>query len=659
MGVHGLSSFVQSRSSLGHTVILTPPAAPAPPPTALIVDFLSFTYHIGLKETLRGGQYQEVRNSLKKSINYWRACNLAPEFVLDGEPHPLRSIVTFSTATSLTLLISSQLTGPSEHTKLDTVLSRSTQTLSRCVQYMRATDGERATPRMRNMVARMPSLTQAACVYELHKLGVPIHFAEGEADAATAELASRKRGYAMSSDSDYYCFPSEGLGYVPILEMEYGGEGTSRLDKLAHNAPVQLRLRVYRHEDIAAFLKLPPSMMPLFAALVGNDQADYQASFKAGPSTAAGKGKKGSRPPSNRMKGPNKLLLPLIAREISTFAAQVPPDTPPASLPSLCLNAVLPRLGVATPSLQMIHDLLLSAESYKLQPVTTPSPTFPLHPRDTDSLYQAKARALYLAAFQRGQLSGSVLNILKHRRVIRPGQLEMHEFPSPGAILGTPIRRWTYALVQNAVCGEEELVITEVVRKGTTLVPTEVKAEKLQDLIVEALGSTDLSLDVEEPILLGSPELRFSVFLLAFGGANQSILGSPLWPLVLSLRHIRLHLTARPWTEHDHLSAIVTAYLLLNPRVPRPRLKLSSVPERELIQRSAELVSVLQHVSGLAEALLVGSKVEPAVHRLFDGQLLHGLMGLAGKEGKMDAVVAGLSKEGKRVVGGALRLVLA
>jgi len=64
---------------------------------------------------------------------------------------------------------------------------------------MKAPDAERATPRMQRMVTKMPTMTQATVVAELRKLKVPVHFAEGEADAATAELAQRRRGYMLSS----------------------------------------------------------------------------------------------------------------------------------------------------------------------------------------------------------------------------------------------------------------------------------------------------------------------------------------------------------------------------------------------------------------------------------------------------------------------------
>lgn len=108
--------------------------------------------------------------------------------------HPIAPLTPpRSLATQLTLA------GPSEHTKLDTVLDRSQNTLNRCVQYMKAPDVERATPRMQRMVTKMPTMTQATVVAELKKLKVPVHFAEGEADAATAELAQRRRGFMLSS----------------------------------------------------------------------------------------------------------------------------------------------------------------------------------------------------------------------------------------------------------------------------------------------------------------------------------------------------------------------------------------------------------------------------------------------------------------------------
>jgi len=434
--------------------------------------------------------------------------------------------------------------------------------------------------------------------------------------------------------------------------MEYGGTGNNKLEYVPRRSPVQVRFKAFHHRNVAKILNLPPSFLPLFAALVGNDQADYFGAFTTTPNQTRKQRLNGSK---------DKQLLPYIARELAKLAAVAPAspaDGGALAIPdpqSVVLNSVLPKLGIDEPKIQMIHDLLLSAASYHLKPVTTPSPTFPLHPRpELDPPYRAQCRALYLTAFKRGQLSGSVLNILKHGRVLRPGQLEMHEFPSPGGLLGTPVRRWTYALLGDAFYDENELVVTEVVRKGTKLVPIEVPAERMQDLIAEALGSTDVAFEMDKPILLGSPALRHQLLLLAFGGATPALLRHRLWPLLLALRHIRRYITVRPWTDHDYLSAILAAHFLMSPASVRPSVKLPTVPPREFIQRSTELAAALTHLSSLAEALLVIDKVAPAGHRLFDGQLFHGFM-----QAQAQAVLNGLSKTDKKGVLAGLRLVLA
>jgi hypothetical protein len=89
--------------------------------------------------------------------------------------------------------------GPSAGSKLDTILARSQATLNRCVQYMGGTDAYRARPEVALLPAKLPKLTQAVILEELIKhLDVPVHFAEGEADAVTAELAQQRRGYVVS-----------------------------------------------------------------------------------------------------------------------------------------------------------------------------------------------------------------------------------------------------------------------------------------------------------------------------------------------------------------------------------------------------------------------------------------------------------------------------
>jgi hypothetical protein len=46
--------------------------------------------------------------------------------------------------------------------------------------------------------ARLPLLSMGACVDAFTEAGVVMHFAQGEADSPTAELAQRKQGYMAS-----------------------------------------------------------------------------------------------------------------------------------------------------------------------------------------------------------------------------------------------------------------------------------------------------------------------------------------------------------------------------------------------------------------------------------------------------------------------------
>jgi hypothetical protein len=93
MGVHGLAAFLKKTPSIGQTVLLpfVDTSDPArPPPTAAIVDFFAFAHEFRGGDSVRGGQYEEMRLKLRSVIECWRACNLAPEFVVDGERQLIR-----------------------------------------------------------------------------------------------------------------------------------------------------------------------------------------------------------------------------------------------------------------------------------------------------------------------------------------------------------------------------------------------------------------------------------------------------------------------------------------------------------------------------------------------------------------------------------------
>ncbi len=452
------------------------------------------------------------------------------------------------------------------------------------------------------------------------------------------------------ADSDYFIFPSDCLGYIPIPTVEYGGTGSKNLPKVPPGAPVQIVFKCHRHRDIAAALGLPPGLLPLFAALAGNDHANYAGLFWTVP-----------RPSPNMQfqSGKDKQLLAHLARELAHLRApfEAAGGGPDRAALAVVLGGVLPRLGVDRNRGQMKEALLASAASYELRSVAAPSPTFPLHSQpQRDTPDRAECRARFLAAFQRGELSSFALNILKHGRALRPGQLEMHELPSPGAVLGTPIRKWAYAVLAEAFYDGGQLVVTEVVREGVELVCAEVDAGDVRDLIRLAGGPAHPALRDERPLLLQSAEVRRETLVLAFGGAPPALLRHPLWPLLLALRHIRRYLVVNPWSKRDLLAAILTAQHVLHPSVVRPTPDLAPAPSRGEVQRSAELLAGLCHVACLVEVLLLHGWVEPAGHKVFDGKMMHGFMSMDREQ--LDDVVARLREREREEVLEGLRLAM-
>lgn len=86
MGVHGLTSWISKRSTLGTTVTCEGlPTEQVP----LCVDGLAFLWHTALADSLRGGNYREYRLLLGVYVSYWRSVGLEPIFVFDGASHAL------------------------------------------------------------------------------------------------------------------------------------------------------------------------------------------------------------------------------------------------------------------------------------------------------------------------------------------------------------------------------------------------------------------------------------------------------------------------------------------------------------------------------------------------------------------------------------------
>ncbi|GAA5869106.1 hypothetical protein JCM3774_003952 [Rhodotorula dairenensis] len=650
MGVQSLTTYVK-KHNLGSYVYLPDPLGETGIP--LVVDGMAWAYNVGLVDTFEGGSYAAIRANTRRYAEYWRACGLEPEVVWDG---------------------------PFDGSKLATVISRSEQSLQRSISYMRAPDSLRGDYKFWSKVSRLPPMAHMAIAAELAALGVPNHCAEGEADSPTAELAQRRNGFVLSNDSDYFIYPAQCRGYVPLNTVTYGPYNVSRLETVAISEPPSMQLLVYQPAAIARSFSLPVKFLPVLAALIGNDIANYAAEIN-----------KQNRAAQSQRSWPGRVdprELFRIAGALSTCAA-MPVETL-AQLQDVVF-AVLPRL-LSRPSNDplIVANLAAAAYSYRLDSLSSPHASYPLRPRVTDSPSQAAARASYDAAYRSSRLSSFILHVLKHGTVLLQGSVEMPEYQSPVVMLAGSIRRWTYAVVRETIGsgalarGAMPDVVYEYARRGEALLPAQVAVPALTDLLGRERGIDPSAYCSSSPLLSTSQATRLSLIcaavsfpLLALHDYNPTHLPPTgalalvelHLPLVLALHHIRLvHATKRPWTSHEVRSAVLVSVLLRLAPTLIPALLSSAkkrgrgsgprlvAPRRTSIQRGVELVVTLVALNILAQVLLLPtssathpSRVEAEAiqwtepHYLYDGAALHAFF--EWDEPTVEAVIAGCPAE--------------
>lgn len=481
-------------------------------------------------------------------------------------------------------------------------------------------------------------------------------------------------------DSDYFIYPAQCRGYIPLNSITYGPYNAARLEAVSPSDPPSMQLLVYQPTAIGRSFSLPVTFLPLLAALIGNDIANYAAEINTRRASV-----KAQQQWPGRV-DPRELLR--IAGALSTCAA-MPVDTL-AQLQDVVF-AVLPRL-LSRPSHDplIVANLAAAAYSYRLDSLDTPHPSYPLHPRATDSPAQAAARAGYDAAYRSSRLSSFVLHVLKHGTVLLQGSVEMPEYQSPVVSLAGPIRRWIYAVVRETIGRDEGSmprrgmpdVVYEYARRGEALLPAPVAVPALSDLLAKR-GLAPAAFGASTPLLALPPAARLALIFAAVSFAPVALPSDPLTspliephlPLLLALHHIQLtHASKRLWTSHELLSAVLVSVLLhlapasipalvVTAKQGRPRLV---APRRTSIQRGVEVVVTLVALNILAQVLLLpppnlaqqsqqqelggtGSVLrwtEP--HYLYDGAAFHAFLEV--EEPTLRAVVAGCPAEVRTTV---------
>ncbi|KAK4704783.1 hypothetical protein P7C70_g1425, partial [Phenoliferia sp. Uapishka_3] len=567
MGVHGLTTWISKRSSLGQIEIHDTPATP---PTPLVIDSLAFLYHTALSNSLRGGDYSHYRVLLSCYVNYWRSVGLEAIFVFDG---------------------------PYEESKLATALHRSQQRLERSITYFRSSEYERGKYWVQRKAERLPILLLSAVLSELRILGTVTHFAEFE-------------------DSDYFIFSACGKGYVPLTSFEYGPNTKTHLGIHFDVSSPSVRFTTFTPAATARLLSIPPTYLPVFAALIGNDHSNFSDILSL---------------PNNRPRFPGDMDAASLERVARTLASTSSFPTETAGDLEVIIRTVIRKLAQGkTFDLEVtVATLLRSALSYQLRPVETESPSFPLHLNAGDSPSQAASRAAYLERFRRGKVGSVILVCLKHGLCDPPTPVDDPGLPSPSSVFGAPIRLAIYAVLNHELhLSRSE--IKEHNRRQGSLVVSLIPVPALASLLPTPLPPGS--------ILSSSVEIRLGIYLTLLK-APSKLLNSPFsflphLPLLVALLHIQ-RLSPRPWPRFAILSAILTSVLLASSTPSGSELAPpSNPPRKESIQLSADLVTTLFHMSVLTEALDLVEEIRPA-HECFEGQLFHSLLEMGEDTGRI------------------------
>ncbi|KAK4050874.1 hypothetical protein OIV83_003296 [Microbotryomycetes sp. JL201] len=580
MGVHGLATYVRQNSSLRRDIHLPDPALPN---VALIVDGLAFLFSIGQDNALRGGDYAELENKVRMYITYWQSCGLVPEFVFDG---------------------------PAGSEKQGTVLMRSQQSLDRVIRYMNnLNDAQLQLPWEISKASKLPLLSQTALLATLMALNVPFHFAKGEADSPTAYLAEERQGFILSNDSDYFIFDARHRGYVPLQGVRYGTAQSLILTPEAMCRPACMSFGAYHSVDLANLLMIPAHRLPLFAALVGNDVADFLEQLSP------------SRAPR---RFPGQVHIP---NDIHRIARAIQSSDPADNLydaVQTCINALCSRTLENHAIRSMACELVAAAESY--MPVSIHYPNvvgdFVLDKVNDELPSHSQCRAQLAAAARQGRFNQFVLNMLTHKRVLAQNTVELTSRQSTSLYIGRPIRLWLYALLDDAIeLGAPHIL--EVVRRGLTLRPEQVPVPTLSSLSRGRFGSGD------QPCILEPLPNRLRVLATAFDFPTlDEFSGRPsYWLFVMALRWVQAQ-TKHPWTEHEILAAIICAVVLTTSkeRTCMPAVPANDPPlSKHDIQLSAELVQALFYVQLLIETLLLSEHLPPT-YLTFDGSLFHRML---------------------------------
>jgi hypothetical protein len=403
--------------------------------------------------------------------------------------------------------------------------------------FMLSSPATRASRRWQLECGLVPPLLFHALLEALQRCAPPVPrlFAPCEADSAVAELALRTGGHALSQDSDFFILCARGVGtsYVPIDSIQYviappkkdaapeetpeDNDGFEQVGKrkrgarraapaeadetLSSHPPSDLstllavRLRSYSAHALAGKLQLPPTLLPLFAAIAGNDYTgelqerillhhapgqeripEAAELLRSAWASSLSGSKSGKVTPQRRglARGVSDSAGSALSDDgtatAATSAAATPrpsafggaPPTPVDPVRALVLAVVqkallraeAARAGVYVTTAErdtLVDGIIDSAATYSvLTHSSAPhlaSPSAPFFASSLPDGAHAEALELYRAAYARGQLRESLVEALTSRVFLSRIFLEDPESKSTQTVAAREVRTWLWAVL--------------------------------------------------------------------------------------------------------------------------------------------------------------------------------------------------------------------
>lgn len=185
-------------------------------------------------------------------------------------------------------------TGASPPSKHPTLLQRMQDKIAAARLFYTISTTTRSAPGFGYGEAILPSLVGLAFAAALRAEDVPLHYvASGEADGQCVKLAREVGGYVLGQDTDFIIFNGQ---YAPLDMMEWIGDSepdaeqeseftlvtgkakrTRRSNLIPGAGEKKLVLATYTSELLARRLRIPMTLLPLLASLVGNDYTPKNA----------------------------------------------------------------------------------------------------------------------------------------------------------------------------------------------------------------------------------------------------------------------------------------------------------------------------------------------------------------------------------------------